>query len=149
MTKKGKEKKEVLKKYFNRFYLACFYASIIHGVRKKTDQIKKKRNKSVDHNIDSIKVLKDPKFDRLNISNDEDDLLLNLKNTRNQLLTKIFYRKDRMHTLIMKKTFEKFNLRAKLLSLQENKKERLAKTKPKKKGKHKARSTSTINSKKK
>ena len=52
----------------------------------------------------------------------------------------------------MKKSLQKLNLRAKLISLQEAQKERLArsktKTKLKKKNKHKARSVSAFNEEK-
>ena len=145
LTKKSKEKKEVLKKYFNRFYLACFYASIILGVRQKTSELKNRRYNSVDNKVNRKSII-GQKFD-LNMNNneggDDEDILFNIKNKRIQILTKIFYKKDRLHFLIMKKTFEKLNLRVKLLSLQETKRERQSKVRTKKKGKHKARSTST------
>ena len=148
LTKKVKEKKEVLKKYFNRFYLHGLYASIKLGVRRRTHEIKQKRNRSVEQRRGTMffdnKIILDfsVNYDE---SNEEIAQAKNEKNKRIQLLTKIIYRKDRVQTLILKKTFEKLNLRAKLMSLEQNKKERLTKSKIKKKGRHKSKSLSCVN----
>ena len=50
LTKRGKEKKEILRKYFQKFYLGGLYLSIKRGLKNKTYQTKKSniRNKSVD-----------------------------------------------------------------------------------------------------
>ena len=148
LTKKGKEKKEILRKYFVRFYLAGLYASIRQGVRKRTLE-KKERNRSADHIHGKISF-ENNNNNILDFSNNEDEIedeIEKEKNKRNKLLTKIIYRKDRVVILIMKKTLEKLNLRAKLISLKQNKKERItrSKSKIKKKGKHKSKSLNCYN----
>ena len=147
LTKKGKEKKEILKKYFHKFYLGGIYASIRRGVRKRTSEIKlKKRNKSVEGRRGTI-VFSD--LSLLNFSRNDDeesDESENCQKRRMELLTKIFNRKDRMQILIMKKTLEKLNLRAKLISLEQNRRGRRGSTdKTRKRGKHKSKSVSATN----
>ena len=148
LTKKVKEKKEILKKYFTKFYLHGLYASIKLGIRRRTHEIKQKRNRSVEQRRGTM-FFDNKIFLDFSVNYDESieeiDQSKNEKNKRIQLLTKIIYRKDRVQTLIMKKTFEKLNLRAKLMSLEQNKKERLAKSKIKKKGRHKSKSLSSVN----
>ena len=58
-------------------------------------------------------------------------------NKRNILLTKIIYRKDRVHTLVLKTAFQKLNLRVKLLSLNAAKQKRSTQSKKIVKGKRK------------
>ena len=148
LNKKGKEKKEILKKYFHKFYLGGIYASIRRGIRKRTSEIKlqKKRNNSVECRRGTI-VFSD--LSLLNFSkNDEEesDESENCQKRRIELLTKIFNRKDRMHILIMKKTLEKLNLRAKLISLEQNRRGRRGSTdKTRKRCKHKSKSVSCTN----
>ena len=149
LTKKGKEKKEILKKYFVRFYLAGLYASIRQGIGKRTLE-KKQRNSSADH-IHGKSSFDYNNNNILDFNNNEDEIedkIEKEKNKRNKLLTKIIYRKDRIVILIMKKTLEKLNLRAKLISLNQNKKERIStkiKSKFRKKGKNKSKSLDFVN----
>ena len=146
LTKKVKEKKELLRVYFKKFYLGGLYMSIRQGVRKKTLEMKKlrtenKRVKSVEHKRGS-KFLQNNLFNfsvREEEENDN-DYNNNIKR-RNHLLTKIIYRKDRIHTLVLKSIFQKLNLRVKLLSLNAVKKEQSKnRTKGKKKYKRKSQS---------
>ena len=140
LTKKGKEKKEILRKYFHKFYLGGIYASIRKGARKRTSEMKQqKRNRSVDnkHEFNLLNI-------SMNIDEEEENNTEKGKNRRNELLTKIFNRKDRIMILIMKKTLEKYNLRAKLMSLEKSRKGRNRYTdKIRKKGKHKSKSVSS------
>ena len=147
LTKKSKEKKEVLRKYFHKFYLGGIYLSIRRGARKRTSEIRlKKRNRSVEYRRGTV-ILNE--LDLLNISmnkEEEDSESEKEQNRRNELLTKIFNRKDRIHILVMKKTLEKYNLRAKLMSLEQNRKGRNRSTnRSRKKGKHKSKSVSVTN----
>ena len=148
LTKRGKEKKEILRKYFRKFYLSGIFMSIRQSVRHKNMDIKDrnaKRTKSVDQSR-TMPISKGAKY-YLN-DNDEDDEVIQqnkaVKIKKKLLLSKIVYRKDRVLTLILKKSFQKLNLRVKLISLQAAQKERLARTKTKsklrKKSKHKSKS---------
>ena len=147
LTKKVKEKKELLRVYFKKFYLGGLYMSIRQGVRKKTLEMKKlrtenKRVKSVEHKRGS-KFLQNNLFNfsvREEEEENDNDYNNNIKR-RNHLLTKIIYRKDRIHTLVLKSIFQKLNLRVKLLSLNAVKKEQSKnRTKGKKKYKRKSQS---------
>ena len=147
LTKKVKEKKELLRVYFKKFYLGGLYMSIRQGVRKKTLEMKKlrtenKRVKSVEHKRGS-KFLQNNLFNfsvREEEEENDNDHNNNIKR-RNHLLTKIIYRKDRIHTLVLKSIFQKLNLRVKLLSLNAVKKEQSKnRTKGKKKYKRKSQS---------
>ena len=152
LTKRGKEKKDNLRKYFRKFYLAGIFMSIRQGMKQKTLDIKDrktKRTKSVDQGR-PMTVNKGAKY-QLN-DNDEDDEIMEqnkaVKIKKKLLLSKIVYRKDRVQTLILKKSFQKLNLRVKLISLQAAQKERLARTKTKsklrKKNKFKSKSVDAI-----
>ena len=152
LTKRGKEKKDNLRKYFRKFYLAGIFMSIRQGMKQKTLDIKDrktKRTKSVDQGR-QMTVNKGAKY-QLN-DNDEDDEIMEqnkaVKIKKKLLLSKIVYRKDRAQTLILKKSFQKLNLRVKLISLQAAQKERLARTKTKsklrKKNKFKSKSVDAI-----
>ena len=143
LTKKVKEKKEILRTYFKKFYLGGLYISIRKGVRNRTEGIRKallenKRVRSVEHKRISTceLILKNNLF---NFSVAEEENMDNEENIkkRNQLLTKIIYRKDRVHTLVLKSAFQKLNLRVKLLSLNAAKKERSSQSKKIVKGKKK------------
>ena len=138
LTKKGKEKKDTLRKYFRKFYLAGLFVSIRQGLKQKTLDVKEgrtKRTKSVDQSRPVTTANRGDKY-RLNDNdedNEENEEINKIKMMKKLLLSKIVYRKDRVLTVILKKNFEKLNLRAKLISLQEAQKERLAKTKTKSK----------------
>ena len=146
LTKKEKEKKDTLKKYFRKFFINGLYLSI----KKKSSNIKEepptKRSQSSFGKRGSIMKLNTLNntflFDLNNIemNNNKEEVV----DEKIKLLERIFYRKDRIHTLIAKQTFQKYNLRVKLISLKEAKKERISKfgSKPKnkKKLKNKAKS---------
>jgi hypothetical protein len=138
LTKRGKEKKDTLRKYFRKFYLAGIFMSIRQGLKQKTLDIKDrktKRTKSVDQGRPVTTVNRGAKYS-LNDNdedNEENEQINKIKMKKKLLLSKIVYRKDRVQTVILKKNFQKLNLRAKLISLQEAQKERLAKTKTKSK----------------
>ena len=137
LTKRGKEKKDTLRKYFRKFYLAGIFMSIRQGLKQKTLDIKDrktKRTKSVDQGR-PVTVNRGAKYS-LNDNdedNEENEEINKNKIKKKLLLSKIVYRKDRVQTVILKKNFQKLNLRAKLISLQEAQKERLAKSKTKSK----------------
>ena len=137
LTKRGKEKKDTLRKYFRKFYLAGIFMSIRQGLKQKTLDIKDrktKRTKSVDQGR-PVTVNRGAKYS-LNDNdedNEENEEINKNKIKKKLLLSKIVYRKDRVQTVILKKNFQKLNLRAKLISLQAAQKERLAKTKTKSK----------------
>ena len=152
LTKRGKEKKENLRKYFRKFYLAGLFMSIRQGVKQKNTDVKEKRNKRT-RSVDQGRPMTVNKsatyhFNDNDNDNDEEDEIIEqnkaLKIKKKLLLSKIVYRKDRVQTLILKKSFQKLNLRTKLISLQAAQKERLArtKTKPKLKKKSKRKSKS-------
>ena len=123
LTKRGREKKDILRKYFKKFYLGGLYLSIRRCLKNKTYLTKKssRRNKSVD--LDQKRLMT---FDRsqFNLNDDDDEEEENdedfnvEKIKRKKLLLKIIYRKDRVINLILKKSLQKLNLRAKLISLQ-------------------------------
>jgi hypothetical protein len=148
LTKRGKEKKDTLRKYFRKFYLAGIFMSIRQGLKQKTLDIKDrktKRTKSVDQGR-PVTVNRGAKYS-LNDNdedNEENEEINKNKIKKKLLLSKIVYRKDRVLTLILKKSFQKLNLRVKLISLQAAQKERLARTKTKsklrKKSKHQSKS---------
>ena len=73
----------------------------------------------------------------------EEEIDINIAR-RNELLEKIFYRKDRIRTIIMKTTFQKFNLRAKLLSLKADKKERKSISNSKNRGKKRKNTSKSV-----
>ena len=143
LTKKVKEKKEILRTYFRKFYLGGLYISIRKGVRNRTQDIKralleKKRVRSVEHKrISTCELLLNKNL--FNFSVGEEEYMENEENIkkRNQLLTKIIYRKDRVHTLVLKTAFQKLNLRVKLVSLNAAKKLRATQSKKTVKGKRK------------
>ena len=143
LTKKVKEKKEILRTYFRKFYLGGLYMSIRKGVRNRTQDIKKallekKRVRSVEHKrISTCELLLNKNL--FNFSVREEEMMENEENIkkRNQLLTKIIYRKDRVHTLVLKTAFQKLNLRVKLVSLNAAKKLRATQSKKTVKGKRK------------
>ena len=152
LTKRGKEKKDTLRKYFRKFYLAGIFMSIRQSMKQKALDAKEKkmvRTKSVDQGWPAT-VKKGTKY-QLNDNDEEDEEIQKIKADKIKkklLLSKIFYRKDRIITLILKKSFQKLNLRVKLISLQAAQKERLARTKTKsklrKKSKYKSRSVDAI-----
>jgi hypothetical protein len=145
LTKRGKEKKEILRKYFRKFYLSGIFMSIRQSVKHKNIDRNSKRTKSVDQSR-TMPISKGAKY--YLGDNDEDDEVIQqnkaIKIKKKLLLSKIVYRKDRILTLILKKSFQKLNLRVKLISLQAAQKERLARTKTKsklrKKSKHQSKS---------
>ena len=155
LTKRGKEKKDNLRKYFRKFYLAGIFMSIRQGMKQKNMDVKDKRNKRT-RSVDQGRPLTVNKSATYHLNDndndDEEDEIIEqnkaLKIKKKLLLSKIVYRKDRVQTLIMKKSFQKLNLRTKLISLQAAQKERLArtKTKPKlkKKSKHKSKSVDAL-----
>ena len=152
LAKKAQEKKDNLRKYFIKFYLAGLYMAIRKGVRRKTCDIKKKsnnRSRSAEQRRGTtINIMQDVNLFNFSVREEEMD---NINAKKKELLTKIIYRKDRIKNLIMKTTFEKFNLRAKLLSLKADKMERMNsskyKNKVKKKGKKSSKSVPQSNNK--
>ena len=118
--------------------------SIRKGVRNKTEEIKKallekKRVRSVEHKRISTCELHLLNNNIFNFSVREEDNKENEENIkkRNILLTKIIYRKDSVHTLVLKTAFQKLNLRVKLLSLNAAKQKRSTQSKKIVKGKRK------------
>ena len=147
LAKKTQEKKEILKKYFNKFYLAGIYMSIRKRVKKKTLEARKSKNKakSIERRATVIDYLGDKNLFNFSVREEESyDICIDKKK---QLLTKIIYRKDRILNLIKKTTLQKLNLRAKLISLKLNKQDRknYLKSKTKKKNKIKSKSVTSIN----
>ena len=152
LTKKEKEKKDTLRQYFRKFYFSGLYLSI----RKKSSNVKEeettKRSQSSFGKRESVMKLNTLKntflfdLDNIETSTKKEEVV----DRKIQLLERIFYRKDRIHTLIAKQTFQKFNLRVKLLSLKEAKKERISKfgSKPKSKKKLKNKAKSVVRFKK-
>ena len=152
LAKKSQEKKDNLRKYFIKFYLGGLYMAIRKGVRSRNYDKRKKNNnraKSAEQRRGTtINFMQDVKLFNLSVKEEEID---NINAKKKELLTKIIYRKDRIKNLIMKTTFEKFNLRAKLLSLKADKIERMNnsknKNKVKKKGKKSSKSVPQSNNK--
>ena len=152
LTKKEKEKKDTLRQYFRKFYFSGLYLSI----RKKSSNVKEeettKRSQSSFGKRESVMKLNTLKntflfdLDNIETSTKKEEVV----DRKIQLLERIFYRKDRIHTLIAKQTFQKFNLRVKLLSLKEAKRERISKfgSKPKSKKKLKNKAKSVVRFKK-
>ena len=113
LTKKEKEKKDTLKKYFRKFFINGLYLSI----KKKSSNIKEeaptKRSQSSFGKRGSIMKLNTLNntflFDlnKIEMNNNKEEVV----DEKIKLLERIFYRKDRIHTLIAKQTFQKYNLR--------------------------------------
>ena len=137
LTKRGKEKKDTLRKYFRKFYLAGIFMSIRQGLKQKTLDIKDRRTKRT-KSVDQGRPMTENRGAKYSLNdndeeNEENEQINKIKLKKKLLLSKIVYRKDRVQTVILKKNFQKLNLRAKLISLQEAQKERLAKSKTKSK----------------
>ena len=152
LAKKSQEKKDNLRKYFIKFYLGGLYMAIRKGVRKKNYDKRSKNNNRArsaeQRRGTTINIMKDVNLFNLSAREEEID---NINAKKKELLTKIIYRKDRIKNLLLKTTFEKFNLRAKLLSLKADKMERMNysrnKNKLKKKGKKSSKSVPQSNNK--
>ena len=152
LAKKSQEKKDNLRKYFIKFYLGGLYMAIRKGVRKKNNDKRNKNNNRArsaeQRRGTTINIMKDVNLFNLSAREEEID---NINAKKKELLTKIIYRKDRIKNLLLKTTFEKFNLRAKLLSLKADKMERMNysrnKNKLKKKGKKSSKSVPQSNNK--
>ena len=147
LAKKTQEKKEILKKYFNKFYLAGIYMSIRRKVRKKTIESKKSKNKSKSLERRGTVISCFDNKNLFNFSVREEESYDICIDKRKQLLTKIIYRKDRILNLIKKTALQKLNLRAKLISLKLNKQDRknYLKSRNKKKNKIKSKSVESNN----
>ena len=126
--------------------------AIRKGVRKKNNDKRNKNNNRArsaeQRRGTTINIMQDVNLFNLSAREKEID---NINAKKKELLTKIIYRKDRIKNLLMKTTFEKFNLRAKLLSLKADKMERMNysrnKNKLKKKGKKSSKSVPQSNNK--
>jgi len=125
MAKKEKEKNDKLRKYFYQFYTNGMLCKL------KRNAMYSRANKNVQSNLD----VKENNKDDVEEKNEELTLLdkkrIEENKKRNELEQKrinslkiIFFKKDRHITLIKRKTFEKWNLRAKIMSLDSIKKNR-------------------------
>jgi len=119
MIKKEKEKGELLRKYFYKFYTNGMLCKL-------------KKNAKYSHSSKNVRFNMDVKFyengenqeenqeltllDKKRIEDQRKKDELNLK--RISALKIIFFKKDRHITIIKKQTIEKWNLRAKLMSLE-------------------------------
>ena len=121
--------------------------SIRKRVKNKTLEAKKSKNraKSIERRGTVIDYNPNPNLFNFSVEEEKSEEI-NI-DKRKQLLIKIIYRKDRILTLIKKTTLQKLNLRAKLISLKLNKKDRKTylKSKTKKKNKIKSKSVSSFN----
>ena len=120
------------------------------GVKKKTYDVRENNDKNRSRSAEqrrgtTINIMPDKNIFNFSVREEESD---NNIAKRNDLLIKIIYRKDRIRNLIIKTTFQKFNLRAKLMSLKADKKERMKnKNKIKRKGKNSSKSVPQSNNK--
>ena len=93
LTKRGKEKKDNLRKYFRKFYLAGIFMSIRQGVKQKTTHVKEKkmkRTRSVDQGWPKT-INKGVVKYQLNDNNEEDEE--NEQNNANNIKKKLLLSK--------------------------------------------------------
>ena len=132
MAKKEKEKLETLRLYFNKFYTN----GLLCKLKRNAKYSKSTKNVSFNMDVDlfneeenKIKEEELTLLDKKKIEEKKKKAELDLK--RISALKIVIFKKDRNITIIKKKTIEKWNLRAKLLSLagfKKNKKKDLAKS---------------------
>ena len=129
MMKKEKEKNEKLKLYFYKFHTN----GMLFQLKKNTKKSYSCKNivVNLDNNENEIKekeiTLLDKKLMEKELEKQK------LKQQRISALQNIFYKTDRQYTIIKKKTIEKWNLRAKILSLAKISKNDLKRSERKKK----------------
>jgi hypothetical protein len=131
MVKKEKEKIDKLRTYFNKFQTSGMICVLKKNV--KSSRFKKNAQSNKDEkefNKDDLDEKKEELtlLDKKRIEDDKKRIELKQKIT--QSLKIIFYKKDRQITLIKRQTIEKWNLRAKIMSLDSmKKKQKFAMTK--------------------
>ena len=152
MAKKEKEKLETLRKYFTKFYTNGMLCKLKRNAKYS------KSTKNVTFNMDvafsneeenKIKEEELTLLDKKKIEERKKKAELDLK--RISALKIVIFKKDRNITIIKKKTVEKWNLRAKILSLEgfkKNKKKDMAKSMRIKKKKSKTTKGGGLNFKK-
>ena len=118
MAKKEKEKIDKLRKYFYQFYTNGMLCKLKRNAKYS------RLNKNVSFNLDAKeynKVRLDENKEELTLLDkkkiEEDKKRNELEQKRLSALRIIFFKKDRQLTLAIRKTIEKWNLRAKIMSL--------------------------------
>ena len=137
LIKKAREKKEILKTYFYRFYQAGIIAKFKKQKRRKSCII----NSNFNLNLSSQILINKSDNKLMSMAIDEKKELDKLKEKMRSALLKLVYKKDRKNAIIMKKSLQKFYLKAKYESVKniidKDKDKDKDKSKKKKKKKHK------------
>lgn len=124
MAKKEKEKIDKLRKYFYVFYTNGMLCKLKRNA--KYTHAKKNVQFNLDvkeYNKDELDEKKEEELTLLDKKKiEEDKKRTELEQKRISALKVIFFKKDRQITLVKRKTFEKWNLRAKIMSLDSIKK---------------------------
>lgn len=125
MAKKEKEKIDTLRKYFNKFYTNGLLCKLKRNAKYSQSTKNVRFNMDVEfyNEEENKKEQKEEELtllDKKRIEEKKKKEELDLK--RISALKIIFFKKDRNITIIKKKTIEKWNLRAKLMSLESLKK---------------------------
>ena len=141
LNKKGKEKHDKLLKYFKKFYFNGVICSVRKRARERSIDMKDKKRKSEE----ATKFLKDTqamKYSKVVEMNHEEKIKKDKEERKIFLLKSFVYKKDRANQIAIKKTFQKYNLRSKIMSLNAQKLERKSRKNGKSRRKRKDKSTS-------
>ena len=129
MNKKVKEKREILRNYFFKFYRAGIVSSFKKANRRKTLVFKSPINLEF---VEKPLILKENKLNK-NKTVKEVKEAHQLKDKIIKILEKMIFKADRRKMIILKKKFQKFYLTSKLESLKDIIDEDKVKKKKKKK----------------
>ena len=142
LTKKGKDKQAKLLKYFKKFYFNGIICSVKKRAREKSIDMKEKKNKTEDKATKFLRDTKTLKYSKVLELSQEEKKKRDIEERKLFLLKSLFYKKDRVYQIAIKKTFQKYNLRSKIMSLNAQKLERRSRKSGKSKRKRKDKSTS-------
>ena len=142
LNKKGKEKHAKLLKYFKKFYFNGVICSVKKRAREKSIDLKDKRNKHEDKATKFLINTKTMKYSKVLELSREEKIKKDREDRKIFLLKSFVYKKDRLNQIALKKTFQKYNLRCKILSLNAQKLERKSRRTGKSRKRRKDKSTS-------
>ena len=142
LNKKGKEKQAKLLKYFKKFYFNGVICSVKKRAREKSIDMKEKKKKTEDKATKFLRDTKTMKYSKVLELSLEEKKKRDKEERKLFLLKSLFYKKDRVYQIAVKKTFQKYNLRSKIMSLNAQKLERKSRKSGKSRRKRKDKSTS-------
>ena len=136
ITKRAQENKEILKKYFHKFLTNGIIVQMRKNCRKVNLHKKNKSNSVLNFGIKNKGLEPINKLNRSGVitrkkSRNDEDLLMA---KRVKLLEKLIYKINRQNMLVTKSVFDQWNLRAKIFSLDTNKKKKKKKKNKKSEG---------------